>query len=582
MDKVNREVSRMNKFKSITKLLAGTASLMTISACSVGVVADAEKVIQSDRNDATDLVRASATPLPIKVTEPIRITNDIFLGNNAKSRINGQVLPRTVERDGVILISDAPVGLIDIANIIKNTTGISVFLDEDVFEAEGGNGGGQEFDPIASSADSSGITAGGGVDPAQIQTQGLIGEPASAPPAASVNGPSTGESAQTVMMLNHEGKLSDFLNMVSQRFRINWEYKNNQIRFYRNENKTFLVQSLPATSTMGMEIASGGGEGSFGSSSQNSSTELEIDLWAEMIEGVTNLVEPYGTITASRSTGTVSVSTPSFSMRRVEEFIKQQNLRYSQQIAINVQVFNVALEDADDFSSDLNLLWEGTNNWLAGFTKVAGGATAGSGDLAWTLLKPNSPIAGTSGIVRALSTKGDVSVVTTANATTLNNVPTPIQVGNSRNYVSSSGPETDADGNVVGFLIETDTVTTGFNMQLLPRVFTNNVVGLQYNISTSELIGAQDGFDIFTAGDTTVQLPNMNSRAFTQQVMIPNGNTLILAGFEQVRSSVRKEGVGIADNWFTGGSNSGRMEREVMVIMITPTIVQTDAVIQEM
>jgi len=569
----------MTKLKSIAKLLTGTASLLSISACSVGVVADAEKTIQAERNDATDLVRASAIPLPKKITEPIRITNDIFLGNLAKSRINGEPLPRTVERDGVVLISDQPVGLIDIATIIKGTTGIPVILDEDVFEvsSEGGNMG----DPlsVASSVDSTDIASDGTVDPAAIA-------PIGAPPTSSaslVNQPSTGETPQSYMMMNHEGKLSDFLNQVGQRFRVNWEYKNNQIRFYRNEIKTFMVQSLPSTSAMSMGIDSGGGEdGAYGSSSQTSSTELEIDLWSEIIDSVTNLVEPYGTITASRSTGTLSISAPSFAMRRVESFINQQNERFSQQIAINVQVFNVALEDADDFSTDLDLVIEGTANWAAGFAKVASGANTGTGDLSWQLLKPTSPLSGTSGIVRALSTKGDVSVVTTANATTLNNVPTPIQVGNTRNYIAQASEEVDPETGQVTSSVETASVTTGFNMQLLPRVFNNNVVGLQYNIATSELIGAENGFDVFTSAGTTVQLPNMNSRAFTQQVMIPNGNTLILAGFEQTRSSVRKEGVGVADNWFTGGSNTGRMEREVMVIMITPTIVQTSGIIQEM
>jgi type II secretory pathway component GspD/PulD (secretin) len=64
--------------------------------------------------------------------------------------------------------------------------------------------------------------------------------------------------------------------------------------------------------------------------------------------------------------------------------------------------------------------------------------------------------------------------------------------------------------------------------------------------------------------------------------MIPNGNTLVLSGFEQTKSNVSKSGVGSADNWLTGGSNTGSMERETMVIMITPTIIETDGIIEEL
>ena len=46
-----------------------------------------------------------------------------------------------------------------------------------------------------------------------------------------------------------------------------------------------------------------------------------------------------------------------------------------------------------------------------------------------------------------------------------------------------------------------------------------------------------------------LQLLDVNSWAFAQQVMIPNGNTLILSGFEQQRNSVSKEGFGVAENY---------------------------------
>lgn len=566
---------------SFKKILLGATAVLPLSACSVGVVADAEKVIQSDRNDADKLNQISQKPLPRKTTGPIKIINDIFLGDKALSRTNGEPLPRTVERDGVTMISSTPTALLDIASQIKSTTGIPVIIESDVYEnndAAPAAGG----DDVAGAADATDIPAADeGLDPNPPDTEGTPGPlPGEGNNLASVTlQPSQGVSYTDTMVVNFQGKLSDFLDRVAQRYQINWKYEDGKISFFKREQKTFLVKILSSEANSSMSIESDGS--GFGSASQKSDTSMNVNLWDEIVAGVGDILANNGTMTSSKSSGTISINADSSSMRRIESFIAEQNSRFSQQIAVNVEVFNVAIQDSDSYATDFNLVWDGITNLSGGFSSVASGNILDAGQGNWTLLKPDSKFTGTNGVVEALSEKGDISIVTTANATTLNNIPTPIQVGNTRNYVAATSPETDEDGNVVGFSIETDTVTTGFNMQLTPRVMANEIVGLQYNITTSELIGDNDGFDVFTAGDSSVQLPNMNTRAFTQQVMIPNGNTLVLSGFEQVRSSVSKSGVGVADNWLTGGSNSGTMQRDIMVIMITPVIVETDGIIEE-
>jgi type II secretory pathway component GspD/PulD (secretin) len=107
------------------------------------------------------------------------------------------------------------------------------------------------------------------------------------------------------------------------------------------------------------------------------------------------------------------------------------------------------------------------------------------------------------------------------------------------------------------------------------------VVALQYNISASELVGSNDGFNQVTIDGNQIQLPNLSTRAFTQQVMIPSGSTLVLSGFEETTSRVDKEGTGHADNWLTGGRSSASTQREIMVIMITPVILESGELIEK-
>ena len=118
-------------------------------------------------------------------------------------------------------------------------------------------------------------------------------------------------------------------------------------------------------------------------------------------------------------------------MRKLERLVQEQNDRFSQQITVNVKVLTIALSDEDGYATDINGL-NLNNDWIdTGFSREGAG---GVGNLAYTLLKPTS-LAGVGGVIDALSTKGDVSIVTYSNATTLNNVPTPVQVSNTKGYI---------------------------------------------------------------------------------------------------------------------------------------------------
>ena len=587
-------MSNINRYFKLG--LSGTTALLS-SACTFGVVSDAEKVIQADRNDATDLVASSRIPLPKADSGPVTIRNDIWLGNSAKSLPHGDPLPRSVERGGVVLIGSDPLGLMDIANLISETTNIPTIIDSDVWVSSDSNSS-ASADPVqldsSSNADDStttelftqddvfGNTGELGMDNPFVNSGGEVASTVITEDTGMTSLSPNASAESIYMLVDHEGRLSDFLNKVSMRYRINWEYKDSKIRFFRNETRTYLLKVMPSTSSASMDVSSSGSEeGAFGSANQSSSNAYEVDIWTDITDNLSDIVSNMGgTISVARSTGTVTVTGTSEVLRKVERHISAQNERFSKQITVNVQVFNVGIEDSDEYGTDISTLLDTNTLLSAGFTNTGVSGDMGGGSLAFNILKPTGIFTGTSGLVRALSKKGDVSVVTTANATTLNNVPTPLQVGNSRNYVAAVTSETDSETGAQTFSIETDSVTTGFNMQLLPRVLSNGVVALQYSINTSELIGANDGFDLFTAGDNQVQLPNMNTRAFNQQVMIPNGNSLILSGFEQTKSSVQKQGVGNANNWFTGGSNAASMRRDVMVIMITPVIVDAGKVIE--
>jgi type IVB pilus formation R64 PilN family outer membrane protein len=517
--------------QSFMKTAIAGLLMTSVAACSAPTIDQAGQSVKATDKVVGELMASSAQPMPKMSSSAVSVSQDVFLGGKASYLKRGQPLPTAVEREGVTLSSYTDQDIVQIADLIQSTTGIIVTVSGDA------------------------------ISYSNTESSQEARHPRTVP-------------------VNYTGKLSGFLNQTTAAMGLNWRYEEGEIHIFYMDTTTYVMKVLPATQSISTSIGGGAGEGD-GASSQSSTSAYEVNLWDEIVTAVQGIVggEEGGgsSVTASRSTGTLSVTAPAETLKRVHRYLEEQNSRLSQQVATNVQVFNVSMRDAAELGTDFGLDFNNDEIGNFGFASGENGV-AQSGSLGWTLLRPLSGVPDVTGVVRMLNSKGDVSVVTTANATSLNNTPVPIQVGNNRSYVSSIVESVGDDGTSTE--IEVSKVNTGFNMQLLPRIMSQGVVALQLNVLTNELVGANDGFEQVQIAGNTIQLPNINNRAFTQQIAIPTGNTLVLSGFEQTTSRMDKSGTGAADNWLMGGRHAGSMEREVMVILITPVIVDTGKLIE--
>ena len=403
---------------------------------------------------------------------------------------------------------------------------------------------------------------------------------------------------RTAMKVDFSGALSQFLNQMSAHFNVSWEYTGGEIRVFRSVTRTFTVHALPSTidlkSTLTADSTSSGGSGAQGGgatagSNQKVNSAVTVEIWKDISGAVNTIVGSSGHVSTAVSTGTITVTAPPQIISRVQAYLDGQNERLNKQVAVSVQVLNVSVRDTDNYGFDLNAVFSRAGQYGLSLAGPAASVPATAGAFGFTVLsqKPvlGGDVSGSKAIIEALSTAGRVTVKTTASVTTLNGVPAPLQVANTRGYVQnvsvSDGTTTGGSGAAVSRTqLQTSTVTTGFSLSLLPRIDSeSNGLLLQFGINISELNGPNDGFNDFSTkdGSTRVQLPNINSRNFVQQAFVPNGATLVLAGFEQTSNTGNRSGVGSPGFMGLGGNQGGSANRDMIVILMTPVVLSNTA-----
>jgi type II secretory pathway component GspD/PulD (secretin) len=96
-------------------------------------------------------------------------------------------------------------------------------------------------------------------------------------------------------------------------------------------------------------------------------------------------------------------------------------------------------------------------------------------------------------------------------------------------------------------------------MTVIPHILEGRRVVLQYTVNLSSL----DNLAEFSSGDSTIQLPQVSSRSYSQRMTLKMGQTLVLAGFGQ-----ELDGKDVAGG-FLGVGRSRNYTKSLMVITIS-------------
>ena len=372
------------------------------------------------------------------------------------------------------------------------------------------------------------------------------------------------------------GTLKGLLDTAAARFGVSWKYANGTIQFFHTDTRTFQIAAVPGDSALTANVSSGassggqdaGGAGGSGgvnsTNSQNTAVKSTLSVYSSIEKAVGIMLSAQGKVVASPATGSITVSDTPDNLERIALFIDKENRALSRQVMVNVTVLAVTLTRGDNYGIQWDAVYKtlsrkyGLSNSLA---KVAN-TNAFSAAILDTA---TSKLAGSAMMIEALSEQGRVRRETSASVVTLNNQPVPVQVAKQTSYLKSS--QTTQTPNVGSTTTLTPgTITTGFNMSILPNVLNNGTVLLQFSTDISSLRSLRT----VSSSTASIETPETETRNFLQRVAMKSNETLIISGFEQTDDNLNQQGVGTPANLLLGGSLGASSNKEIIVIMITP------------
>ncbi|WP_426428071.1 PilN family type IVB pilus formation outer membrane protein [Pseudomonas palmensis] len=488
-------------------------------------------------------------------------------------------LPFSLDRD-IAYRPAGPVSITDVAQLITKETGLQVIVAPDA------------LNPGILSSKSAGTTARGATpaapDPdslAGLLPNGLAG----AMPGSASSFDLGLSSGGLISGLNYNGRTSGLLNQATSRLGLSWHFdpEVQAARITYFDTRTFdvwtfgdeleiesTVKSGLLTSTgngdSGSSTSSGGATGESGSNQSTKST-YKTSLMSDIESNVKSMLsmQPPGRLYLSRSTGTLTVSDRPEVLNRISAYLKETNRSITRQVLFNVKVYEVNFSDSDQTAVNWSAVYKSiSGKWGFGLSNTVAGISSEAISASGSILDTSSsPWAGSKAVVQALSEQGRVSEVRSPSVTTLNLQPAPIQIGNVQSYVASSSTTTTASVGSSTALTPA-TITSGFNMMLLPKLLDKENMLLMITLS----ISSKPIFKDFESNDSKVQTTDYDTKNVAPKVRLRSGETLILTGFDENGDDARKSGVGSPSFFGLGGGRTRSTSQSALVVLVTPIV----------
>lgn len=296
-------------------------------------------------------------------------------------------------------------------------------------------------------------------------------------------------------------------------------------------------------------------------------------------------------------------------LAEIEKVCKELDTR-PEQVLVEATILQTSLNEANAFGVDFSLITDldfsdfvnlggplqavnglikgnGASSGSSGSSGGSGGGSGGSGGTSGVPLPTDnkggsivSSPGNTSGpgtlkvglvwndvaaFVKLLDQVADTSIISRPNILTLNRQPARVLVGRKVGFLNSTTTTTSTTQTV-------EFLDTGTQLYIRPFISKNHTIRMELKPKVSEAVIR----DTTNQGGQTVTIPDEISNELTTNVLVKDGQTIVLGGlFRESTSAARRQVPGLGDLPLIGTAFRGQddsTERSEIIFMVTPTI----------
>ena len=361
---------------------------------------------------------------------------------------------------------------------------------------------------------------------------------------------------------------------------------------------------LKVGSTFNTESTTTRADGATSSSGGNDNkieSTYNDDEWSILVDGARDILNVTGKkakdspeqlnpyVQAIRSVGTISVGGQASRVNALDEFISNLITRGQRQVNINVQAYDVTLNDdrgagidwtqlaLKDATINGNPLDFSLNSILSsnGNTNVSKNVVNETNGIFASNVGYESDSVNAQAIVRFLSTYGEVELLTQPNVTVRNGSYAYISTGEELTFIGEIEVK-EGDNNNDRTTATLNSVRVGVTLAVTPRILGDGRIMLEI----WPVISSVSGSEKYTFEGLEYEVPNIALNELSTEVITESGKPIQLGGF--IRRSVAKS---LQDLPWKDSvtqtvinplfrSESNELKRRELVLTVTPTIVE--------
>jgi len=374
-----------------------------------------------------------------------------------------------------------------------------------------------------------------------------------------------------------------------------------------------------ATPSTSAPIPAGTGAASGGRSTDTSRVSMvtDSDFWGDLQRALAAIVGSNDgrSVVINPSSGVLVVRALPGELRSVEKYLKATQLVAERQLMLEAKIIDVTLNEGFQAGVNWTAFKSGPNSHSAagvvapGTVLTPGSPAAGGGSSATmtTLGSTSSPtlavrpgIGAAAGVASAalgqgfiglafqtanfasllsfLETQGSVSVLSSPRIATLNNQKAVLKVGTDELFVTNvtTSTTTTTAGSVATPSLTLQPYFSGISLDVTPQIDDEGNIILHVHPAVSTVAEKEKVIDLGTLGTYKLPLATSAINETDSIVRVQDGNIVAIGGLMREEQASDRSGLpGASSIPFFGQRSKSRSKRE-LVILIKPTIIQSD------